>query len=279
MHELRQLFPVAALLKVVHLPRSTFYALDARRKVPDKYARAKELIKQIYDEHKGRYGYRRIACALKEHGVELHANTVRRLMGVLSLKSVQRVKRFKSYKGNVGVVAPNRLERDFSASAPNEKWATDVTELKVGEEKVYLSTVKDLCTREVVAHEMGLRPTMELVNSMLRKALARLGPGQAPTMHSDQGWHYQMPEYRKLLSDHGVVQSMSRKGNCLDNASMESFFAVLKTECFHKHKFADANALTTTIDEYIEYYNTKRISTVLGGLTPHQCRIKHAQAA
>lgn len=277
MHELRQSFPIVGLLKVVDLPRSTFYAWDVARKALDKYAQAKELIKQIYDEHRGRYGYRRIACALREHGIELHANTVRRLMGVLGLKSVQRVKRFNSFRGKVGVVAPNHLERDFSASAPNQKWATDVTELKVGDEKVYLSTVKDLCTREIVAHEIGLRPTMELVNSMLKKALATLGAGQAPTMHSDQGWHYQMPEYRKLLSDHNVLQSMSRKGNCLDNASMESFFAVLKTECFHKQKFADANALTATIDEYIQYYNTKRISMVLGGLTPFQCRIKHAQ--
>lgn len=277
MHELRQSFPVVGLLKVVGLSRSTFYAWDVARKVPDKYARTLELIKQIYDEHKGRYGYRRIASSLSEHGVDLHANTIRRLMGVLGLKSVQRVRRYKSFKGTVGVIAPNHIERDFDASAPNQKWATDVTELKVGDEKVYLSTVKDLCTREIVAHTMGLRPTMELVNSMLKIALSKLGPGQALTMHSDQGWHYQMPEYRKLLSDHNVLQSMSRKGNCLDNASMESFFAVLKTECFHKHKFADATALMATIDEYIQYYNTKRISTVLGGLTPLQCRIKLAQ--
>lgn len=279
MHELRQSFPLVALLKLVSLPRSSFYAWDAVRRMPDKYARTKELIKQIYDEHKGRYGYRRIACALTQHGIDLHANTVRRLMGLLGLKSVQRIKRFKSYKGHVGVVAPNLLERNFSASEPNQKWATDVTEMKMGDEKVYLSTVKDLCTREIVAHEIGSRPTMELVNSMLKKALATLETGQTPTMHSDQGWHYQMPEYRKLLSGHNVLQSMSRKGNCLDNASMESFFAVLKTECFHRQKFADVDALKATIHDYIEYYNTKRISSVLGGLTPLQYRIKHAQVA
>jgi len=277
-HELRQSFPVVELLKVVELSRSTFYAWDMVRKVPDKYAHAKELIKQVYDEHKGRYGYRRIADALREHGIELHANTILRLMGQLGLKSVQRVKNFKTYRGKVGVVAPNLLERNFDAEAPNQKWATDVTEFKVGSEKVYLSTVKDLCTREIVAHETSLRPTMQLVVSMLKKALATLKPGEAPTMHSDQGWHYQMSEYRKLLSDHNVVQSMSRKGNCLDNASMESFFAVLKTECFHRQSFTDTNELRATIDDYIGYYNTKRISTALGGLTPLQCRIKHAQA-
>lgn len=279
MHELRQSYAVVDLLEVVGLASSTFYAWDAGRKKPDKYARAKELIQQIYDAHRGRYGYRRIACALRDYGVDLHANTVRRLMGLLNLKSLQRLKHFKSYKGKVGTVAPNVLQRDFSASKPNEKWVTDVTEMKVGDEKVYLSTIKDLFNREIVAYEMSLRPTMEMVNSTLKQALAKIGSDQRPTLHSDQGWHYQMPEFRKMLSDRNLVQSMSRKGNCHDNASMESFFAVMKTECFHRQKFADINALKATIHKYIQYYNTERISTVLGGLTPLAFKVKHAQAA
>lgn len=277
MHELRQSYPVVALLKVVKLARSTFYAWDAARKLPDKYAKANELIKQIYDEHKGRYGYRRIAFALRAHDIHLHANTVQRLMGKLKLQSTQRIKRYRSFKGNVGITAPNLLQRNFEAEAPNQKWATDVTEVKVGHEKGYLSTVKDLCTREIVAYEQSLRPTMQMVTSMMKKALATLKPGETPILHSDQGWHYQMPEFRKLLSDNNVVQSMSRKGNCLDNAAMETFFAVFKTECFHKQKFDSMDALQGTIDEYIQYYNTQRISTVLGGLTPSQSRAKHAQ--
>jgi transposase InsO family protein len=270
---------VVALLKVVGLSRSTFYAWDVARKMPDKYARAKELIKQIYDEHRGRYGYRRIKYALSACGIDLHENTVRRLMGLLNLKSVQRVKRYKSYKGEIGVAAPNVLQRNFSADAPNEKWATDVTEFKYGDDKIYFSSIKDLFNGEIVAHEMSSRPTLDMVTSMLMKALAKLGPDQRPTLHSDQGWHYRMPIYRKMLSDRNLVQSMSRKGNCHDNASMESFFAVLKTECFHKQKFADIDALKATINEYIEYYNKNRISTVLGGLTPVEYRVKHAQAA
>lgn len=264
---------------MVKLARSTFYAWDAARKLPDKYEKTKELIRQIYDEHKGRYGYRRIAVALREHDIHLHQNTVWRLMVSLALKSTQRIKRYRSYKGNVGVVAPDLLQRDFTAKAPNQKWVTDVTEVKVGDEKGYLSTVKDLHTREIVAYEQSSRPTMEMVNSMMKKALATLKPGETPILHSDQGWHYQMPDFRKLLSDQSVAQSMSRKGNCLDNAAMESFFAVFKTECFHKQKFESMDALRGTIDEYIEYYNTKRISTVLGGLTPSQCRARHAQIA
>ena len=268
-----------ALAQVMGVLRSTFYAWDKARKAPDKYARAQELIKKIHDEHKGRYGYRRMKVALSKHGVDLHQNTVRKLMGLLSLKSLQRIKRYKSFKGNVGVVAPDLLQRDFSAEAPNQKWATDVTEFKLGYIKLYLSTIKDLFNREIVAHEMSLRPTMEMVKSMLKKGLAKLVPGQRPILHSDQGWHYQMPDYRKMLSDQDVVQSMSRKGNCLDNASMESFFAVLKTECFHKQKFADMDALKKTINEFIRYYNTQRISNVLGGLTPLEYKVKHTQSA
>jgi transposase InsO family protein len=266
-----------ALLKVVKLARSTFYAWDAARKMPDKYEKTNELIRQIYDEHKGRYGYRRITLALRAHDVHLHANTVQRLMAKLKLKSTQRIKRYRSFKGNIGIVAPDRLQRDFKAEAPNQKWVTDVTEVKVGDEKGYLSTVKDLCTREIVAYEQSLRPTMDMVISMMKKALATLKPGETPILHSDQGWHYQMPDFRRLLSDNNVLQSMSRKGNCLDNAAMESFFAVFKTECFHKQKFDSMGALQSTIDEYIQYYNTQRISTVLGGLTPSQCRARHAQ--
>lgn len=247
--------------------------------MPDKYARAKELIKQIYDEHLGRYGYRRIKYALSAHGIDLHENTVLRLMGILKLKSVQRVKRYKSYKGSVGVVAPNLLQRDFSASAPNEKWVTDVTEFKVGDKKLYFSPIKDLFNGEIVSYELSLRPTLDMVMSMLKKGLAKLGAGRGLTLHSDQGWQYQMAVYRKMVSDHSMVQSMSRKGNCFDNAAMESFFAVLKTECFHKHKFADVEALTVTIHEYVRYYNNERISTGLDGMTPVQYRIRHAQAA
>lgn len=279
MHELRQLYPVVALLGVVKLSRSTFYAWDKAQKAPDKYARTKASIQEIYDEHYGRYGYRRIAYALRNRGIDLHENTVRRLMIQLGLKSTQRPKRYKSYKGQCGIIAPNLLERDFDAVEPNTKWVTDVTEFKVGEDKLYFSPIKDLFNGEIVAYEMSSRPTLDLVKNMLAKALGTLEPGQQPTLHSDQGWHYQMPSYRKMLSDRNLVQSMSRKANCLDNASMESFFAVLKTECFHRRRFNDIEALKTTLDEYVRYYNTVRITTGLGGLTPAQYRARHAQAA
>lgn len=277
MHELRQKYRVVDLLKVVALPKSSFYHWDSRRCAPDKHAQTKELISKIYAEHRGRYGYRRIASELQQRGVRMHQNTVQRLMGQLGLKSLQRVKKYRSYKGSVGLTAPNVLDRQFVASGPNEKWVTDVTEFKVGDEKLYLSPIKDLFNGEIVSYTMGSRPTFELVTSMLKKALRRLDRHSKPLVHSDQGWQYQMPGFKKMLDDRDLEQSMSRKGNCHDNASMESFFAVLKAECFHGAKFSSIGDLKKELVAYVKYYNHDRISLGLGGLSPVQYRLQHAR--
>lgn len=275
MHELRQKYPVVTLLKIVDLPKSNFYYWDNTRQKPEKYERVKQLIKENFDKHKGRYGYRRIACALRHQGEKLHANTVQRLMQQAGLKSTQRVKRYKSYKGEVDTIAPNVLKRNFTASKPNQKWVTDVTEFKVGQDKLYFSPVKDLFNGEIIAYSFHTRPMFELVTSMLKKALKKLGQDEKPLLHSDQGWHYQMKEYRKMLSDVEMEQSMSHKGNCYDNASMESFFGVLKSECFHNSKFSGIDDLKNTIVDYIRYYNHDRIKIGLGGMSPVQYRLAH----
>lgn len=193
-------------------------------------------------------------------------------MAELGLKSLVRSKKYKSYKGEAGRTAPNILKRRFKASRPNEKWVTDVTEFKVAGEKLYLSPVLDLHNGEIIAYEMAERPMFEMVSSMTMKALARLGPNDRPILHSDQGWQYQMPAYRCMLEERQVVQSMSRKGNCHDNAAMESFFAVLKTEFFHLNKFKSIAQLKEGVSEYIHYYNHERIKMKLGGLSPVQYR-------
>lgn len=279
MHELRQKYPVRSLLGIVSLPRSTFYHWDSLRQRSDKYAEIKVRIKAIFDLHRGLYGYRRMAAALKNEGVTLHENTVYRLMGQLGLQSVQRQKKYKSYRGGVGETAPNVLERDFQATGPNQKWATDISEFKVGSVKLYISPIKDMFNGEIVAYTVGRRPTFELVTAMLKKGLHRLAPGDKPILHSDQGWHYQMTSYCKTLRDRGITQSMSRKGNCLDNASMESFFGVLKSECFHLRKFTSIDELETELDSYIRYYNEVRIRTSLNGLSPVQYRTQYATAS
>ena len=195
-------------------------------------------------------------------------------MSQLGLKSTVRPKRYKPYRGSVGNIVPNRLAREFSASAPGEKWVTDVTEFNVNGEKVYLSPVIDLYNSEVIAYQIQSRPTYDLVGQMLARALKRLKPMQAPLIHSDQGWHYQMPAFKRSLNARGLEQSMSRKGNCLDNALMENFFGILKTEFFHRKIFASVEHFIQELKAYIRYYNYDRIKLKLKGLSPVQYRLQ-----
>jgi putative transposase len=223
--ELRHEFKVIDLIKVANIARSTYYYWVKKLNRPDKYKEVKEVIKQIYEEHRGRYGYRRITLELQNRGYSLNHKTVQRLMRQLGLKSLVRMKKYRSYRGKVGHVAPNILERNFKASKPNEKWVTDVTEFHLFGEKLYLSPVLDLYNGEIIAYNIEQKPIFPLVGKMLEKAFDQLGEGDTPILHSDQGWQYQMRTYQRLLTEHQITQSMSRKGNCLDNAVMENFLA------------------------------------------------------
>jgi putative transposase len=276
--ELRHQYPLASLLKVACLPRSTFYYQQIALAAPCKYEAVKSSIKTIFHFHKGRYGYRRVRGTLSKLGQHLNHKTVQRLMAELGLKSLVRPKKYKSYKGEVGRTAPNRLKRRFNAKRANQKWVTDVTEFKVAGKKLYLSPVLDLYNGEIIACEMAERPVYEMVGSMLKKALAKLKKHERPMLHSDQGWQYQMPAYRSMLEKRNVVQSMSRKGNCHDNAAMESFFGVLKSEFFHLNTFKTIEELKKGLVEYIHYYNHDRIKMKLGGLSPVQYRTQGCKA-
>lgn len=200
-------------------------------------------------------------------------------MAEQSLRSLIRVKKYRSWRGDVGRTAPNIMNRNFRAHRPNEKWVTDVTEFKVRGEKLYLSPVIDLFNGEVIAYSMSERPVINLINAMLGKAVERLKTGDTPLLHSDQGWQYQMAGYQTKLKEHGMMQSMSRKGNCLDNAVVESFFGTLKSECFYLNEFTNINDLRKAVDEYIRYYNNERISLRLKGLSPVEYRTKAQMAA
>ncbi len=266
-------------MKLAGLKRSTFYYQQKALKSGDKHAELRSMIRDTYTLHKGRYGYRRITEAIRQHGGTASPNTVQRLMVEMGLKSLVRPKKYKSFKGEIGAAAPNILARDFEAAAPNEKWVTDVTEFNVGGDKLFLSTVMDLCTGEIVAQEMDTRPSLSMVIGMLKKALGKLSADAKPMVHSDQGWQYRMNRYQDMLAERGLVQSMSRKGNCHDNAAMESFFAVLKSEYFHLNKFANADELKDGLAGYIDYYNHSRIKMKLGGLSPVQYRTQYATAS
>ena len=261
------------------MARSTYFYHQKPCSQVDKYADVKQQIQVIYHQHKGRYGYRRITLALRHLGHLLNHKCVQRLMQKMGLKSRIRVARYRSYRGEVGKVADNLLQRKFNATEPNQKWVTDVTEFNVRGEKLYLSPIMDLFNGEIVAYATQRRPTFGLVKQMLDQALVNLLPHETPLLHSDQGWQYQMRYYQHALKQHGLTISMSRKGNCLDNAAMESFFGTLKSECFHGQEFASIEALESEVQAYIHYYNTDRIKVKLKGLSPVQYRTQSLIAA
>ena len=179
-----------------------------------------------------------------------------------------RRKKYRSFKGEVGVAAENVLARDFAASAPNLKWVTDVTEFKVLGQKQYFSPVIDLFNGEVVSYELRPSPVLSLVTTMLDKAIAALGESDSPVLHSDQGWHYRHRGYQQILIDRGMQQSMSRKGNCLDNAVAENFFGHFKEEFLRQRTFKNMNEFKNELDAYIHWFNHDRIRLKLKGLSP-----------
>jgi putative transposase len=261
------------LLDVAGLARSTFFYHQARFQAPDPQEALKTAVTEIFTKNHGRYVHRRIHTELLKQGWMIAKKTVLKLMRALGLVcKVRRRKRYTSYQGEQGRIAPNLLNREFDADAPNRKWVTDVTEFSVGDRKLYLSPVMDLFDRQIISHSIGTSPNLALTNASLQQALACLQPGQQPLVHSDQGFQYQHASWRALLEDAGAAQSMSRKANCYDNAVMENFFGHLKEELFHRVRFISTDALAVALHEYIRWYNTERISTKLKGLSPVQYR-------
>lgn len=259
------------------LARSTYYYQANLLGAVDKFASLKVSIQSIQDKHRGRYGYRRVTATLRNGGQLINGKTVRRLMGELNLKCTVRAKKYRSYRAKMaGQASPNILNRQFSADQPNCKWVTDVTEFKVAGEKLYLSPVLDLYNGEIVAYQTDTRPRYALVGTMLERAIARLPKDAKPMVHSDQGWHYRYPGYRESLVSRGLEQSMSAKGNCLDNASMESFFGTLKSEFYYRERFESVADLRAKLDEYMHYYNHDRIKMKLEGLSPVAYRTQAA---
>ena len=248
-------------------------------KQPDKYSELKDVIKQIFSENKGRYGYRRITMELHNRGYRVNHKTVQKLMRQCGLKCEIRRRKYRSYKGEVGKVAPNIIARDFKADRPNQKWTTDVTEFAVNNQKVYLSPILDMYNGEIISYNISLHPTFHQTMDMLDKAFAKIPDNTGLILHSDQGWQYQMGRYQLRLKEKGIIQSMSRKGNCLDNSVMENFFGLLKTEMYYKHSFHSVEHLINEIEIYIDYYNNKRIKSKLKGLSPVQYRIQSSLVA
>lgn len=195
----------------------------------------------------------------------------------LGLRPLKRNKRkYSSYKGTVGKIVDNLIERDFFAENPNEKWYTDVTEFNLRGEKCYLSPILDGYNGEIISYNTSKSPNLEQINDMLNKALEKNNNLDGLIFHSDQGWQYQHQSYQQKLKNNGIKQSMSRKGNSMDNGMIENFFGLLKTEMFYdqEDKYKTIDDLIKAIDDYIYYYNYDRIKEKLKGLSPVNYRLQ-----
>ena len=268
--ELRRQYKVVDLVQIAGIARSTYYYWIKELEKPDKYEAIKEKITAIYHENEGRYGYRRITMELHNQGYTLNHKTVQRLMGQLGLKSLVRIKKYRSYRGETGKLAPNIINRNFHAEKPNQKWTTDITEFALFGKKLYLSPILDMYNGEIISYNISDRPSLEQVMDMLDNAFAKTPDNTRLIFHSDQGWQYQHKRYQHRLKEKGMIQSMSRKGNCLDNAVMENFFGLLKSELLYLKKFSSLDEFKI----YIWYYNNKRIKAKLKGLSPVQFRLQ-----
>lgn len=195
-----------------------------------------------------------------------------RIMKEECLTSKVRMKKYRSYRGQVGKVAPNIIQRNFSATKPNQKWTTDITEFALFGKKLYLSPILDMFNGEIISYELSETPVLQQVTNMLDKAFARIKNTEGIIFHSDQGWQYQHTFYQKALKNHGIIQSMSRKGNCLDNSVMENFFGLLKSELLYLQDFSSLEDFKKQLHEYIHYYNNKRIKLKLKGMSPVEYR-------
>ena len=273
--ELRRKYDLAILLSCLKMARSSFYYYAKQAGIGDKYLETKGAIQTLYAKHKGRLGYRRITLLLNQQGQRINHKTVLRLMQILRLKSIIRIKKYRSYKGEQGKIVPNILNRAFKAEKPNQKWATDITEFNVSGKKLYLSPVIDLYNQEIVSYELSESPSFKNVMAMLDKAFKKLHSSQSLMLHSDQGWQYQMKRYQHRLQEKGIIQSMSRKGNCLDNAVIENFFGTVKSELFYLKKYSCVLELKQEIKDYIHYYNNDRIKLNLNGMSPVKYRAHH----
>jgi transposase InsO family protein len=243
---------------------------------------------QIFYTHKRRYGYRRITLQLKNEGYTVNHKMVKRLMKRLGLFGISPKAKYKSYKGDLNGTVKSQLlnkvvdeekhktyyKRDFSTSTVNEKWTTDVSEFHIAAGKLYLSPIMDMDNREIVSYSISRSPNYAQTQEMLDKAFEKYPDLSGLILHSDQGWQYQMTQYHKALQNRGIIQSMSRKGNCLDNCIMENFFGKMKNEMFYGHEFEfkTLDELEKAMEEYIFYYNNERIQVRLKGLTPCQYR-------
>lgn len=257
------------------MAKSTYYfELNKADKVK---ARNKELmneIRDIFEKNKSRYGVRRVHKELINRGYSVNHKRVQRLMHEMRLFGKRPKEKYHSYKGEVGKIAGNIIGRDFSTTAPLQKWTTDVSQFNFPWGKCYISPILDMNTNEIISYDLALSPNMEQIQRMLNKAFEKFPTVTGLIFHSDQGWQYQHNSYRSILEEHGIIQSMSRKGNCYDNCIMETFFGRLKNEMYYgsEKEYNSFEEFAKAIDEYIDYYNNERIQAKTKWMPPVKYR-------
>lgn len=277
-------FRLKDVLKQVDIPEATYHYHIHHMNNEDPNQEWKKLISALFHKHEGRYGYRRIYLELRAQGYVINHKKVQRIMGELNLKcgKFKRKSRYNSYKGKVGKVAKNRMNRRFTTPYRLQKLVTDVTEFKcTGDIKLYLSPILDLYNGEIISFEISNRPTLDFVLAPLDQAIKIIKKEATyrTTIHSDQGWHYQHNKWVRTLKTNKIFQSMSRKATCADNASMENFFGLLKQEMYYGEELLSYDALKQKIEVYINYYNNERIKQKLAGMSPVQYRTHASQLA
>ena len=285
-NSLRREFKLKDLLSYAGMPKATYMYWQKRfdRENPDK--EIEEKIQEIRLNNKD-YGYRRILGELRNQGYTINKKKVQRIvqkLGIQVTSYTRKSRKYSSYKGKIGTVAPNRIRRRFNTHIPHQKITTDTTELKYYEiddkghmtmHKLYLDPFMDMCNGEIISYGIDTKPSAKNVMGALNEAIEKTADcPYRRTFHSDQGWAYQMKAYSHRLKEERIFQSMSRKGNCLDNSVMENFFGLLKQEIYYGVVYYSFDELKSEIDRFIKYYNEQRIKEKLGWMSPIQYRLK-----
>ena len=257
------------------MPKSTYYF--EIKKVDAIKEKNKDLvveIQQIFDTNKGRYGVRRVHRELVNRGYAVNHKRVQRLMHEMGLIGKRPKEKYHSYKGEVGKIADNIIDRDFSTSAPLQKWTTDVSQFSFPWGKCYISPILDMNTNEIISYDLSTSPNIEQIRRMLSRAFEKFPSVDGLIFHSDQGWQYQHAYFRNTLKEHGIIQSMSRKGNCYDNCIMETFFGRMKNEMYYgyENSYDSFEKFDKAISEYIDYYNNERIQAKTKWMPPVKYR-------
>ena len=271
----------------MQMAKSTYYfELSKEDVIAVKNADLVKEIEIIFEQNKCRYGVRRVYRELRNRGYEVNHKRVQRIMHETRMIGKRPKEKYHSYKGEIGRIASNIIDRNFTADKPLQKWTTDISQFNFSWGKCYLSPILDMATNEIISYDISLSPNMEQIKRMLDQAFRSFPNVTGLIFHSDQGWQYQHTYYQNCLKEHGIIQSMSRKGNCYDNCIMETFFGRMKNEMYYGYEnaYKTFDEFTKDVENQI-LFTINRIHGLFEGTKPfvptknpnkcHSCRFKH----